>query len=103
MDYCVVITTCDKREEAESLAGRIVENRLAACVQLSKIESLYTWEGKLCNDPEIRLMIKTKQTLYKELADFIVANHSYEVPQIISLGIENGTADYLGWIDEVTK
>jgi len=103
MDYCVVITTCGKQEEAESLAGRIVENRLAACVQLSKIESLYTWEGKLCNDPEIRLMIKTKQTLYKELADFIVANHSYEVPQIISLGIENGTADYLGWIDEVTK
>jgi periplasmic divalent cation tolerance protein len=83
MSYCVVMTTCAKREEAEILAGKIIENRLAACVQLSEIVSFYTWEGDMCKDPEIRLTIKTTDALFPELESFITANHSYDVPQIV--------------------
>lgn len=103
MGYCVVITTCGNREEAEKLAGLIVENQLAACVQLSSITSYYTWDGQMNKDPEIRILIKTRTQLYDELEKFIKENHSYDVPEIIELPIQSGSKEYLSWIDEVTK
>ncbi len=103
MGYCVVITTCGNREEAEKLADLIIENQLAACVQLSSITSYYTWDGQMNKDSEIRILIKTRTQLYDELEKFIKENHSYDVPEIIEIPIQSGSKEYLSWIDEVTK
>lgn len=101
-DYCVVMATCGSREEAEKLAGSILENKLAACIQLTDIRSYYFWEGRVENDPEVLLLMKTRGAIYHALESHIKANHSYDVPEIIRLPIEGGLPAYLGWIDEVT-
>lgn len=103
MSYCIVITTCEKREEAERLAAKMVEHKLAACVQLSEIVSYYTWKDKVCHDPEIKLLIKTKKALYDELEHFIKENHSYDIPEIVALDLSAGSKEYKGWIDEVVS
>ncbi len=102
-DCCLVIATCGNQNEAEKLAGSILENRLAACIQLSNIRSYYFWDGKVNNDPEVLLFIKTRRTLYEALESHIQTHHSYDVPEIIRLPIEGGLPAYLGWIDEVTR
>lgn len=103
MDYAIVLTTCPNDSEARDLASRIVAERLAACVQLSKIDSFYIWKGDACIDPEVRLTIKTRTALYEKLEDFIKKHHSYEVPQIIMIPLTNGSEDYLDWVDENTN
>ncbi len=100
MKYKMVITTCENREEADSLAKLIIEKRLAACVQLSDITSYYHWDEKVNRDSEVKLTIKTTESTYSDLEYFIKANHSYDTPQIIMIPIENGSKEYLDWIDE---
>jgi len=99
---CVVLTTTSSREEARRLAGSLVENRLAACVQLLPIESVYSWQGAVQSDDEILLLIKTRRELYAALEAFIKQLHSYEVPEIIQLPVEVGSDAYLSWIASVT-
>ena len=99
-DYSVVITTCADRESAKRLAGVIVRLRLAACTQLIQIESVYRWDGEVCNENETMLLFKTKTALYYRLAAAIRENHPYEVPEIIQLPITGGLPEYLNWIDE---
>lgn len=102
MEYAVVTTTCPNEQEAKDLATRIISARLAACVQLSQIESFYIWKDKACIDAEVRLTIKTRKPLYDKLETFIKKHHSYEVPQIIMTPILDGLDDYLDWMDENT-
>ena len=103
MEACIVITTCARREEADQLATEIVENRLAACVQISEINSTYTWEGKVAQEAEFKLVIKTRLDLYEALERWIKKHHSYDVPEIILVPVETGSADYLDWIEAVTE
>ena len=103
MAYIMVIATCSSQEEARSVASGVVERKLAACVQLSPITSYYTWQGKICREPEIRLTMKTRAGLYKSLEAFILDHHSYEVPQIVKIHIEGGFQPYLDWIDDTTR
>ena len=100
---CIVITTCENRKTAELLAQSILENRLAACVQLSNISSFYIWDDKINNEDEVKLLIKTKESLYKELEKHISDLHTYDVPEIIMLPIADGAKSYLDWIDDVTN
>lgn len=101
-DYCMVTVTCASRADAETLAAAVLEKRLAACVQLSDIESFYRWKGSLHKEPEVLMIMKTRKKLYPELERHIRRHHSYEVPEIVQIPIENGLNAYLGWIDEVT-
>lgn len=103
MKYCMVLVTCANETDARSLAAAMIEKRLAACVQLSPITSYYVWKDKVHQEPEIRLVIKTKTMLYDELEQFIAKHHGYEVPQIIQVPIETGLAEYLDWIAQTTK
>lgn len=103
MSYCVVLVTCDSDASAHDLAGKLLKNKLAACVQIHPVTSIYTWKNKVHNDPEFRMIIKTRTGLYPELEAFIAANHSYEVPQIIQVPIGRGLESYLGWINDNTK
>lgn len=102
MSYSIVLTTCPDMNEANSLALKIINEKLAACIQLSAITSIYTWKGSLHQEPEIRLLMKTKSGLYKALEEFILKHHSYEVPEIVLIPITQGSDEYLDWIDRHT-
>ncbi len=94
----VLITTTNS-EEADRLAREIVEQKLAACVQiLPKMTSVYFWEGKIQTEPEHLLLIKTVEEKFDALSEFIKTNHSYDVPEIVALKAEHVSADYLTWI-----
>jgi periplasmic divalent cation tolerance protein len=99
---CVVLTTVPSREAARSLATRLVENRLAACVQLSAIESVYRWQGSVQHEEEVLLLIKTRSELYAPLEAFIKEVHSYEVPEILQLPVQAGAETYLRWLADAT-
>ena len=101
--YCLVLTTTATAEEAQSLARGIVEAGLGACVQIQPIQSIYRWQGRLCNEAEFRLSIKAGQAHYAALERFISAHHSYETPEIVQIPITAGSAAYLQWLDEETQ
>jgi periplasmic divalent cation tolerance protein len=98
--YCIIITTLAKKSEAEILAKKIVENRLAACVQIQKIESCYRWNEEVCQDDEYLLYIKTESRLYDDIEKFIKKHHNYEIPEIVKIPITDGYRDYFKWINE---
>ena len=98
--YCLVLTTVSTVQQAEALARRIVEAGLGACVQIEAIRSIYRWQGVLCDEPEQRLSIKTRQACFKALESFIREHHSYETPEIVQIPITAGSTAYLQWIDE---
>ncbi len=100
MEYCMVWVTCPGESFAKDLAKKLVENRLAACVQIQPVTSIYTWEGQIHTDPEFRMVIKTRSERYPEVEAFIAEHHGYEVPQILRVPIETGLPSYLNWMDE---
>ena len=100
---CVILTAAGSEEEASRLAEMLVSRNLAACVQVTGISSVYRWEGRLHKEPEHLLLIKTTAHRYAEIEAAIVANHSYEVPEIVQLGVEQGLPAYLEWISENTR
>lgn len=101
-DYGVLLTTTPNREEAATIAKLLIEEKLAACVQLLPIESFYAWQGKIQNEAEILLLVKTRSALLERAIARIRAVHSYTVPEIVALPFTAGFAGYLDWIDEVT-
>jgi periplasmic divalent cation tolerance protein len=101
--FSVVITTIGSRAAADKLARLLLSQRLAACIQVMPIASYYTWNGEINVDDEQMLMIKCPASSFPEIEQCIKANHSYEIPEIIQLSIEAGSADYLNWISNVTK
>ena len=101
-DYGVLLTTTPNRDEAATIAKMLIEEKLAACVQLLPIESFYAWQGKTQNEAEILLLVKTRSALFERAIARIRAVHSYTVPEIVALPFTAGFAGYLDWIDEVT-
>ncbi len=103
-DKGIVFMTASSSQEADLIANRLVEKRLAACVNIiSQIKSLYWWEGKICNDEEVLLTAKTTARIFPELVREVKKLHSYEVPEIVFTPIQDGSKEYLNWITEVTK
>jgi periplasmic divalent cation tolerance protein len=100
MDHCVVLVTVSSETEAQTIARSLVEERLAACVNIVPgLTSIYRWEDKVCEDREILLLIKTHGTKIAALRERIVHLHSYAVPEVIALPIAHGSARYLEWLD----
>jgi len=96
--YILVLTTVGTKQFAKDLAHSIVGARLAACVQMHAVESVYRWKGEVRSEPEWLLAIKTSEGRYAELEQHIRANHSYETPEIVRLPITGGSREYLAWI-----
>lgn len=95
----IVFTTVPNPAEAEVLAQKIVESRLAACVQvLPPMKSFYFWEDAVQADSEQLLLIKTLPEKYAELEKFVQANHSYDVPEIVAVRAESVSDGYLDWM-----
>ncbi|MCC7516550.1 MAG: divalent-cation tolerance protein CutA [Pseudomonadales bacterium] len=95
-----MLTTAPDRQSAQQLAQQLVAKQWAACVQLTAIDSVYAWEGEIRQEPEILLLIKTRQACYENIEQHIRATHSYSVPEIIQLPITNGSSDYLRWLSQ---
>jgi periplasmic divalent cation tolerance protein len=98
----MVITTTPCREEAENLAEGILDNRLAACVQMADIRSFFLWEGAMQKESEVALYIKTTEARYSDLEAYILESHSYDMPEIIKLPVTGGLPGYLNWLDATT-
>lgn len=97
---CVVLTTVGAREEGDRIAQALISENLVACVNLVPITSVYRWEGKVCNDEEIQLLIKTDLNRFDQVQARITELHSYDLPEIIALPIAKGSAGYLDWMAE---
>ena len=102
-DYSVVFMTASSHEEAENIAENLVSHKLAACVNiLPNMKSFYWWDDKVCKDEELLLVAKIKTSFFKDLEKAVKKLHSYDVPEIILLPIENGSNAYLQWMEKVT-
>ena len=100
----VVLVTVGSEQEAETIATALLEERLAACVNVtSPVRSLYRWEGRIADDQEWQMVIKTQARLFEALAARVRALHSYNVPEIIALPVLAGTTDYVDWIQNETE
>lgn len=98
-DVIVVYITCPTDETSTTLARILIENRLAACVNIiPTVRSLYEWKGQLCDDQESLLIIKTVQPLFEQLQKTVKAHHPYEVAEIIALPVVAGAEDYITWV-----
>ena len=94
--YCTV-----PKDEAKTLAEKIIYAKLAACVNIvNEVKSVYFWQGNIEQNEESLLIIKSKQSVFEKLANFITRNHPYDVPEIIAIPIVNANLDYLNWLDE---
>jgi len=103
-DPIIVLVTCGSEEEVLKIANTLVEEHLAACANLvAPIRSIYRWEGKIWDEKEWLLIIKTQKDRFEELEKKVKSLHSYSVPEIISLPIVEGSSAYLNWIRENTK
>ncbi|XP_063707276.1 protein CutA homolog isoform X3 [Culicoides brevitarsis] len=97
--YAVCYVTAPDETIAKKLSHEIITKQLAACVNIvPQITSVYAWEGKINEDAEVMLVIKTKKSRVDDLSEFIRANHPYSVAEVISMPIENGNPPYLDWI-----
>ena len=102
--HLVVFVTTPSEDIGEQIGRTLVEAQLAACVNLlPEIRSIYTWEGEVCNEAEVMMVIKTQASLFDALAESIQSLHPYEVPEIIALPIIAGSENYLAWIEAVTR
>lgn len=100
--HSAAFVTAPDETVAKTLAHGLVSNKLAACVNIvPKIVSIYEWEGKITEDSEVLMMIKTSTSKVDEISRFIRENHPYTVAEVISFPIENGNQPYLEWITNV--
>lgn len=98
--YIVVLVTTETHDQARTIAGTLVQEKLAACVSITVTESVYTWQAKLQQQQEWQLVIKTHLSLYLSLAKRIQELHTYEIPELIALPIVAGSPSYLDWMGE---
>ncbi len=103
-DKRLVLTTCGSLDEARTLARTLVERQLAACVNIvPRIESVYRWQGDVEMATEWLLIIKTTLEVFDRVREALLELHSYELPECIEIGIEDGSAPYLEWIGESVR
>lgn len=98
-NYCIALTACPNPDVATQLARQVVEQQLAACVNIiPAVQSIYQWQGKIEQENESLLIMKTEQQYIASLESFIQNHHPYEVPEFITTTIESGSKAYLDWI-----
>jgi len=100
-DKVIVLVTCETREQAEQIAEAVVSDKLAACVNVvGGVRSCYVWEGKLTWSDEILCLMKSTRGRFVQLQQRVKAMHSYSVPEIVSVEIEDAYQPYADWIDQ---
>lgn len=100
-DFVVIFITASSIEEAEKIGNGLVTEKLAACANIiHPLKSIFFWEGKLCHENEVLMIVKSMGRLFNQLKDYVKRNHSYKVPEIIAIPIIEGSPDYLLWLSE---
>jgi periplasmic divalent cation tolerance protein len=102
MKLIAVLTTTASQAEAQTIASALVERQLAACVQISAIESVYRWQGDVRHEPEFRLLVKTVESRYAAVESAIRQMHSYALPAIYCVPIEQAYVPYVAWVQEAS-
>ncbi|AFY38470.1 CutA1 divalent ion tolerance protein [[Leptolyngbya] sp. PCC 7376] len=98
-----VVTTTGNLEEAQRIAREIVDEKLAACAQITPIESIYRWQGDVHHSPEFKVVFKTVSVNYEAIEKVILARHSYELPEIYAIALAQSYAPYAEWISANTE
>lgn len=94
----VVFITCSTEEEAGKLSGGLIENNLAACVNITSVNSMFRWKGKMENQGEWLMIVKSVESNFNAIEKFIKANHSYECPEIVAMKVEIYSNEYADWV-----
>ena len=103
-ELLLVVTSFPKLEDAQAMARKLVENRLAACVQIQEgIHSIYHWDGKICEEMEVRLSAKTVAYKWLEISHFIKSNHPYDLPEVLGFHPEKYEEQYGKWVQAEVK
>jgi periplasmic divalent cation tolerance protein len=97
-EFCLVLTTASSEAEATAIAQTLVQEKLAACVNLVPLRSIYIWQDQLQQEPEWQLIIKTTLDRFLDLQERILALHSYEIPEILAIPVQSGSSSYLAWM-----
>jgi periplasmic divalent cation tolerance protein len=99
----IVLVTCPNRRVAEAIGRALVEERLVACANVVPgLTSIYRWQGRICRDAEVLVLLKTRRPRFGALSRRVRELHPYSVPEIIALPVALGAATYLAWIAEST-
>ncbi len=103
-EFLVVLTTAGTKEEAERIGKTLVEESLAACINvIFPLTSIFSWEGRIEQAEEALLLMKTKRTLYEKLETRLKQLHSYQTPEVIALPVIFGSPEYLKWVSEICR
>ena len=103
-EYIVIFCTVPSKDVGNKIGSALVDKKVAACVNIVPgLTSIYEWKGKVCNDEECLLIVKSRKALFERIKKEILQLHPYELPEVISLQITDGLEPYLGWIAENTK
>lgn len=103
MSYIIVLCTTENQKQAKVIGTQLVREELAACVNIiPKMNSIYRWEGKIMEDEEAVMLIKTQSSLFEKIKTRIIELHTYDLPEIVALNITNANKAYLNWIDKET-
>ncbi len=102
-EYIIVFITAPNEEEAAGISQAIVGERLAACVNIiPSVRSIYRWQGRIEDEQEVLMIVKTKKSLFERLQGRVKELHSYSVPEIIGLPLVKGSKQYLDWLGQET-
>lgn len=103
MDAIVIFCTVPNKDEAKKISRALLNENLVACVStVDKVNSMFSWNGEICTENELLLIIKTKRELFDKIEAVIKAFHSYNIPEIIALPMVVASQDYLSWIEHET-
>ena len=103
-ELLLVITSLPDMEAAKALARRLIDVNLAACVQLQPgVQSIYRWDGRVCEEQEVALLVKTTAAQWPAISAFIKQNHPYDIPEIIAQPIIHSDPDYARWVVAETR
>ena len=104
MEFIVIYCTVPNKKEGREIAKKLLEKKLVACVNIiDKIESIFSWDGELCEEHEALMIIKTKKELFDKVNAMIQGLHSYNVPEVIALPMVEADEQYLKWIEHETR
>jgi len=101
--YSIVMSTAPSNEVALALAKALIDGHLAACVNVLPCTSVYRWEGEVKQDDEHLMIIKTRRTYIDDIRDLFAELHPYDLPELISMEMEDGSAEYLKWLGIETE
>jgi periplasmic divalent cation tolerance protein len=102
MNLIIIISTYPNKKSITKIANELVKNKIAACVNITKISSIYSWQGKIENTSEYLALFKTTQKNKKSLKEKIKATHPYDIPEIAEINITSINKSYLKWLVEST-